>query len=124
VISTHATLLLAVHVHPLAVLTCTSSTPPSAGKLLLDGEIEYVQDGGGGEPAAACVTVNAPPAIVSVPVRAAPVFAATLNATEPFPVPEAPAVTVIQVALLAAVHPHVLAADTDTVPVPPAAATL
>ena len=44
-------------------------------------------------------------ATVSVPVRAPlVVFAATLNVTVARPVPVAPAVTVIQLALLAAVH--------------------
>jgi hypothetical protein len=57
--------------------------------------------------------------MVMVPVLAAPVFAATLNATVPLPFPLAPEVMVIHDALLAAVHGHV--AETDTVPVPPAA---
>jgi len=98
---------------------------------LLDGEIEYVQEGGGGggggggaPPAAACVTVNARLAIVSVPVREAPVFAATLNPTEPLAVPAAPDVIVIQEALLTAVHAHPLPADTATVPGPPVAPAL
>ena len=71
---------------------------------------------------AACATVNVRPAIVSVPVRAAPVLPATLNATDPLPVPMAPDVTVIHSAALAEVHWHVLAAETVTgVPAPPAA---
>jgi hypothetical protein len=68
--------------------------------------------------------VNARPAIVRVPVRDAPVFAATLNATEPFPDPVEPDVSVIHDAPLVAVHPHPLCADTATVTAPPAAATL
>ena len=60
--------------------------------------------------------------MVMVPVRAAPVFAATLNATEPLPEPLAPEVTVTHAALLLAVQLQPLAADTATVPVPPAAA--
>jgi len=52
----------------------------------------------------ACVTVNVDPAIVSVPVRAPPVFAATVNVTVPLPVPLAPLAIVIQLALLLAVH--------------------
>ena len=49
-------------------------------------------------------------------MRAAPVLAATLNETDPFPVPLAPAVMVIHEALLAAVHVHPLPAVTLTVP--------
>jgi hypothetical protein len=42
--------------------------------------------------------------MVSVPVRAPPVFAAKLNSTDPLPLPVAPDVTLIQEALLTAVH--------------------
>ena len=72
--------------------------------------------------AAACVTVNVWPAMVTVPERAPPVLAATLNATEPFPLPLAPEVTVTHAALLLAVQAQPLPADTATVPVPPDAA--
>ena len=64
-------------------------------------------------------------AIVIVPLRAAPVFAATVKPTDPLPVPLAPDVTVIQDALLTAFQVHVLT-DVVTaigVPAPPAAAT-
>jgi hypothetical protein len=46
------------------------------------------------------------------------VFAATVNLTVPFPVPLAPLVTVIQLALLTAVqaHPDCVVTDTDWVP--------
>lgn len=61
-----------------------------------------------------------------VPVRLAGcvpsvvVLAATLKPTVPLPVPEAPDVTVIQLAFDAAFHVHVFAdAVTVTVPVPP-----
>ena len=68
------------------------------------------------------LTVNVCPAIVMTPDRAAPVFAATLNATVPAPVPEAPALMVIHGALVVAVQLHVAAdAVTATDPVPPAA---
>ena len=69
---------------------------------------------------ACCVTVNVCPAIVTVPVRVvlACMLPSTLNATEPFPVPLAPDVTVIQAALLLAVHAQPVPADTVTVPVP------
>ena len=62
------------------------------------------------------------PATVSVPFRAAPVFAATVYVTLPFPVPELPLPIVIQFALLVAVHAHVEEVVTFRfVPLPPAA---
>ena len=80
------------------------------------GEIEGEQE------AAAWVTVNVAPAIVSVPVRLeATVFAATSNVTEPLPDPLAPPVTVIHAALLVAVHGQPVATVTLLLPVPAAA---
>jgi hypothetical protein len=67
--------------------------------------------------------VNVAPAIVSVPVLAAPVFAWAVKPTEPFPVPVAPEVMESHPALLVAVHAHPLVVVTPTVPVPPVAAT-
>ena len=61
------------------------------------------------------------PPMLSVPLRAAPEFAATVNATVPLPLPVAPDEIVMNVALLVAVHAHPVAAVTDTDPVPPAA---
>ena len=72
--------------------------------------------------AAACVTVNVWPATAMVPVRGPPVFAATVNATDPLPLPLAPDVTVIQPALLLAVQAQLVPADTAVLPDPPAAA--
>ena len=79
---------------------------------------------GGGGGGAACVTVKVFPAAAIVPVRAVlVVFAATLNATLPLPVPELPALMLIHGALVVAVHAHVLAdAVTAIAPVPPASA--
>jgi hypothetical protein len=75
--------------------------------------------------AAACVTVNVAPAIVSVPVRpVVTVFAATLNPTLPGPDPDAPLVSVIQAALLLAVHAQPAPAVTVLLPVPPAAVSV
>jgi len=72
--------------------------------------------------AAACVTVNVAPAIVSVPVRLeATGFAAMSNVAEPLPDPVAPPVSVIQAALLAAVHAQPVARVTVLLPLPPAA---
>jgi hypothetical protein len=65
-------------------------------------------------------TVNVDPAIVRVPVRAPPVFAATVNVTAPLPVPLAPLVTEIQLVLLTAVHAQPDCVVTVTgPPVPP-----
>ena len=69
-------------------------------------------------------TVKLCPAIVNVADRAVvPVFAATLNATEPLPVPLAPLVIVTHVTGLVAVQAQPVAAVTLTVPVPPLATT-
>ena len=73
--------------------------------------------------AAACVTVNVCPPMVSVPVRGL-VFGLddALNPTEPFPLPVAPLVTVNQdVLLLTPVHAHPVGAVTAVDPVPPPA---
>jgi hypothetical protein len=70
------------------------------------------------------LTVKVCVAIVAVPVRAAPLFAATLKPTGPFAVPVAPDVMVIHEALLAAVHAQPAPAVTVTVPVVAAAPTL
>lgn len=81
------------------------------------GEIDGEQD------AASCVTVNVAPAIVRVPVRVeAALFAARLKPTVPFPEPVAPLVTVIQGALLTAVHAQPVAALTLLLPLPAVAA--
>ena len=61
--------------------------------------------------------------MVSVPERAAPVFAATENATDPLPLPEAPEDTVIHDAFDAAVHAQPFDVVTFTEPLPPPAAT-
>ena len=66
-----------------------------------------------------CVTVNVCPAIVIVPVVVAPVFGATEKATVPLPLPLAPVVTVIQEALLTAVHSQPRLLVIPTLPVPP-----
>ena len=70
--------------------------------------------------AAACETVNVWPAMVNVPVRELePVLAATEKVTVPLPVPLAPDVIVIQVALLVAVQGQPLLAATLELPLPP-----
>jgi hypothetical protein len=61
-----------------------------------------------------CVTVIVVEATVSVPVRASPLFEATLNVAEPLPLLFAPDVIVIHDALLCAVHAQPFGAETDT----------
>ena len=107
------TLLPAAQLQPVAAVTVLLPVPPAAGSDWLVGEIDGVH------PAASCVTVNVTPAIVSVPVRLeATVFAATLKPAVPLPDPVAPLVTVIQAALLAAVHEQPVATVTLLLPVP------
>jgi len=74
-----------------------------------------------GAGAAACVTVNVLPAIVSVAERDDPLFAPTENETVPLPVPFAPAVMDIHETSSVADHAQLLPAETVTVPVPPSA---
>jgi len=71
--------------------------------------------------AAAWVTVSVWPAMVRVPTRTLVVlFGATVMLTTPVPEPLAPAVTVIQAALLTAVHAQPLEAVTVIGPLTPA----
>ena len=56
-----------------------------------------------------------------VPLRADPVFAATVYPTEPLPVPLAPLAMVIQLVAVEAVHAQPLPAVTATAPLPPVA---
>ena len=119
VMVSHETLLVAVQSQPAAVVTAIVLVPPAAGADWKSGVTLKAHD------PEACVTVNVCPAIVSVPVRVAPVeFAAAEKVTSPFAVPDAPAEIVSQVALLVAVHVHPLAELTVTEPEPPTEATL
>jgi hypothetical protein len=110
-------LSLAVHAQPEGAVTVTVFVEAAGPSDATVGEMANVHG------AAACVTVIVCPAIVIVPVRLLVTgLTATLYETLPLPVPVAPAVTVIQDALLAAVHAHDDAlAVTATVPAPPAA---
>jgi hypothetical protein len=110
-----AALLVAVQLQPAPLVTVT--VPSTAA-----GEVRVVENGEmlktHGVPG--CVIVKVFPAIVSVPVRdALLVFAATLYATFPLPVPVAPTPTVIQASLLAAVQLHPALAVTTTFPLAP-----
>jgi hypothetical protein len=68
----------------------------------------------------ACVTVAVWPAMVIVPLRIGPAFAATTKFTLPLPVPVG-VTPVIQAALLAALHPQEKAAEMVTLSGPPPA---
>jgi hypothetical protein len=102
----HAALLAACHVHPVPAMTVTATgnVSPVAADVLAVGEIEKAHEVDPG-----WVTLNGVPPIITVPFRdAVPVCAATATVMAPLPVPELPAVTVSQPALLVAVHTHVL----------------
>jgi hypothetical protein len=60
-------------------------------------------------------------AIVTLPLRKTPPFEATLNLTEPLPLPVAADVIVIHGTSLAAFHAHPAIVETLIVPGPPAA---
>jgi hypothetical protein len=113
-----AALLAAVQAQPAGIVTATEPVAPPVATLCESGATvaEQVTPG--------CVTVKVWPATVRVPVRdAVVVLAAALKLTDPLPLPEAPAVTVIHAALLAAVHAQPVGIVTVIDPVPPAVAT-
>jgi hypothetical protein len=113
----HEALLVVVHAQPLAVDTATGPpAPPAAAR---DSLVGVIENSHGAACPAPCVTVNVSPAMVTVPVRVAPVFGATLNPTDALPVPLAFDVMVIQGEVVSAVHEQVAPADTVMVPVPP-----
>ena len=114
----HGTPLTALQLHPPAACTANVVDPPAAGRAARSGKSVAAQ------PSSPCVTVNVSPAIASVPVRAAPLDAATtVKRTIPLPVPLAPCVMDIHVAELAAVQGHSGGAVTATSPLPPEAPT-
>ena len=114
-------LLVAVQAHPAAVVTDVEPVPPPAP---IDCDVGEMENEHGGALKAFCETVKVWPAIVSVPLRAAPVFAATEKLTVPLPFPDAPEVTVIQLSALTAVHAQPVSAVTETDRVPPPATTV
>jgi hypothetical protein len=116
-IPSQAAPLDAVHAQPPGDVTLTVVVPAAAGTDTCPGEIENEQF-------SACEIVNVRPPMLSVPCRTGPVFAVTVNPTEPLPVPVAPDVIVTQPALLVAVQPQPPPALTFTEPVPPLAAAL
>jgi hypothetical protein len=98
---------------PLPVVTLTVIDSPADGDVREVGAIVYVQSGS----AAACVTVNEWPAIVSVALReVVAALAVALNVTAAVPVPSVPDVMVSQPAGLLALHSQPSAAVTVTEP--------
>ena len=109
----HEALLDAVQTHAAAAPTETMTEPPLAGMVCAVGLIVNEQP-------LPCSTVNVMSAIFSVPCRDAPVFAAAVKPTEPFPDPLAPEMIDSHAALLVAVHAHPPLPETLTEPLPPA----
>ena len=105
----HDTGLAAVHAHPIGAETVTEPrNPPAPDRSMLAPRL-YVQG------APACVTGNARPPIVSVPVRGAEDgFAVIEKTTVWLPVPKRPLVIMSQSESLAAVHAQVAAEAIST----------
>jgi hypothetical protein len=89
---------LLVHEHEVPAVTATVIVPPAAEMVWLVGAIVNVQGD------AVCDTVTAWPAIVTVPVRAGPAFAAAVIVACPDALP--PPATVSHGELLDVVHAH------------------
>lgn len=105
----------AVQLQPAPAVTATlPELPPAAIEALVAPRLNVH--------AAACVTVNVWPAIVSVPVLLPPVFAPTVKLIDPLPVPAAVVVIAIQEAFDVAVQVHAAGPLTVTEPLAPLAA--
>jgi hypothetical protein len=109
----HVAFELAVHAHPAVSVSATEPLPPAcvivAAVGLRDAEHE-----------ASWLTVKLVFAIRIVPARGAPLFAATVYDTDPFPAPAPPAVIVIHGTFETAVQLHDAVALTVAEPEPPA----
>ena len=101
----HVAFEVLVHEHVVPAVTATVIVPPAAGTVWLVGAIMNVQGA-----AAACDTVTTWPAIVTVPMRAAPAFAAAEIIACPDALP--PPATVSHGVLLDVVHAHPLVVAT------------
>ena len=115
----HGAFATAVHAQPLPAVIAIVPVPPAAATDWLAGEIAKLHG------AAACVTVNDLLATIIVALRAGPVFAATVNVTDPLPVADAPLVIEIHDEFSVAAHAQLTPAVTvtATVSVPPLAPT-
>jgi hypothetical protein len=116
VIVIHGALLVAVQSHSATVVTATVPEPPVCATENESGLMPKLQP-------ELWLTANGLPPMVSVPLRAGPVFGATANWIVPLPFRLPPPLTVIQDALLAALHSHPAAVVTATVAEPPVCAT-
>jgi hypothetical protein len=114
VIVSHGSVVVAFQAQPAAVVTLTAPGPPAAAIACAPGATEVAH-----EPVS--VTVNIWPAIVAVPVRVAPVLAATAIARGLGPAPAGLPATVSHVTLLAAAHEQVGSVATLRVAMPPPA---
>jgi hypothetical protein len=103
---------VAVHAHAPVAFTVNDPDPPPDGTVWPAGEIENVQP-------LACTTVNAWPAIVTVPRRSASAFAAITSCTVPLPDPPLPEEMPIHGTLLPAFHEQPAGAVTPTDAFPP-----
>src|SRR5439155_1610012 len=91
----HASLLTAVHAHPVGAVTVVLPVPPPATTDWLVGEIVSVHV------TPAWVTVALLPPAVIVPLRdVVEVFAAAVNEIDPLPMPVPPAVIVIHASVV------------------------
>jgi hypothetical protein len=105
---------VAVHVHPVIVVTPNDPGPPPDATLSPVGLREYAQA------TPAWLTVNVWPPAVIVPDRGDELpFASTEYDTVPLPLPELPPVIVIQPAFDAPVHVHPVIVVTANDPVAP-----
>jgi hypothetical protein len=96
--TSHAAVLVAVHVQPVVDETVIGVAPvPEAAT-------DWVSGLTVNEQPALWLMVIVCPATVNVPARASPAFADTVMATLPLPLPFPPEVIVIQAALLVALH--------------------
>ena len=109
---------VAAQAHEPPADTATLPLPPVAASACVLGLMEYAQL------CAPCVRVTVCPAIEAVPLLEPPLVGSTLRTTVPLPVPLAPDATAIQAASLVAVQPHAGPVVTDTLTLPPVAATV
>jgi hypothetical protein len=119
VIVTHVASLTAVHPAE-AVIAAVRDSPPDT-MVCVVGSMLIVLTTGTASWLTVTLAVAVPLVAVRRPVRAAPVLAATAYVTGPFPVPDAPDDTVIQVASAVMVHADVAVTDDENAP--PAAGT-
>ena len=104
-----------VQPHPACVVTAIPDESALARRVTVRGDTEYVHVA-----VAVCVTVYVFPAIVSVPVRDAPVLlVATMNVTVPLPRPGPGLMSATHATLLAASQAQVDTAVTLLLPNPP-----